>query len=91
MIGSKSKLLGEIVKNVFFLWQREKIKGICHRAIAKPLRYELDGGVRLDGSSTNTEKLKRELRANFPEIFSEGLVFCSKVKAKFELKEDATP
>ena len=28
---------------------------------------------------------------NFPEIFSEGLVFSSKVKAEFEVKEDVLP
>ena len=43
----------------------------------------------VDGLSTNTEKLKRELKTNFPDIFS-GLGFYSKVKAKFELKY-ATP
>ena len=45
----------------------------------------------VDGLSTNTEKLKRELKANFPPIFLEGLGFCSKVKAKFNLKENVTP
>ena len=44
----------------------------------------------VDRSSTNTEKLKREPKANFPKFFSKGLGFCSNVKAKFELEEDAT-
>ena len=44
----------------------------------------------VDGSSTNTKKLERELKTNFPEKnFLEG--FCSKVKTKFNLKEDTTP
>ena len=42
-------------------------------------------------TSTNIEKLKRKLKANFPEIFSDGRGFCSKVKAKFALKENTTP
>ena len=33
----------------------------------------------------------KELKEKFPEIFSEGLGFCSKVKAKFELKENVMP
>ena len=31
------------------------------------------------------KKLKKELKIKFPEIFSEGIGFCSKVKAKFEV------
>ena len=45
----------------------------------------------VDGSSTNTKKLKRELKENSSKFFSEGLGFCLKVKAKFDLKEDVTP
>ena len=45
----------------------------------------------VDGSSNNTKKLKRECKSNFPEFFSNGLGFCTKIKAKFELKEDAAP
>ena len=37
------------------------------------------------------DKLKKELKIRFPEIFSEGLGFCSKVKAKFEVKENVIP
>ena len=41
------------------------------------------------GFITSSNKLKKEKK--IPEIFSEGLGFRSKVKAKFELKENVTP
>ena len=46
---------------------------------------------KIDGTTTNSDKLKKELKIKFPEIFSEGLGFCSKVKAKFEVKENFMP
>ena len=42
---------------------------------------------KIDGT-TSSDKLQKELKIKFPEIFSEGLGFCSKVKAKFEVKEN---
>ena len=36
-------------------------------------------------------QLKKELEIKFPEIFSEGLGFYSKFKAKFEDKENVMP
>ena len=39
-------------------------------------------------ASGNGENLKRELKSNFPEIFSEGLGICTKAKATFELKDN---
>ena len=41
---------------------------------------------KIDGSTISSDKLKKELKIKFPEIFSEGFGFCSKVKAKFEVK-----
>ena len=32
-----------------------------------------------------------ELKGNFPEVFSAGLGKCTKIKAKFELKENTRP
>ena len=37
------------------------------------------------------EKIKMELKGNFPEVFSAGLGKCTKIKAKFELKENTHP
>ena len=37
------------------------------------------------------EKFKGKLRTKFPEIFSEGLGKCKKVKVSFRLKENITP
>ena len=42
---------------------------------------------KIDGT-TSSDKLKKELKTKFPEIFSEGLGLCSKAKAKFEVKEN---
>ena len=46
---------------------------------------------KIDGNTTSSDKLKKELKVKFPEIFSEGLGFFSKVKAKFEVKENVIP
>ena len=46
---------------------------------------------KIDGTTTSSDKLKKELKIEFPEIFSERLGFCSKVKAKFEVKENVIP
>ena len=37
------------------------------------------------------EKIKMELKGSFPEVFSAGLGKCTKIKAKFELKENICP
>ena len=34
------------------------------------------------------EKIKMELKGSFPKVFSAGLGKCTKIKAKFELKEN---
>ena len=34
------------------------------------------------------EKIKMKLKGSFPEVFSAGLGKCTKIKAKFELKEN---
>ena len=46
---------------------------------------------KIDGTTTSSDKLKKGLKIKFPEIFSEGIGFCSKVKAKFEVKENVMP
>ena len=46
---------------------------------------------KIDGKTTSPDKLKKELRIKLPEIFPEELGFCSKVKAKFEVKENVMP
>ena len=43
---------------------------------------------KIDSTTTSSDKLKKKLKIKFPKIFSEGLRFCSKVKAKFEVKEN---
>ena len=38
--------------------------------------------------TAEAEKIKMELKGNFPEVFSAGLGKCTKIRAKFELKEN---
>ena len=40
----------------------------------------------IDGTTTSSDELKKELKITFPEIFSEEFGFCSKIKAKFIVK-----
>ena len=46
---------------------------------------------KVEGTKISSDKLKKELKIKSLEIFSEGLGFCSKVKAKFEVKEKVMP
>ena len=41
--------------------------------------------------ATEAEKIKMGLKGSFPEVFSAGLGKCTKIKAKFELKENTRP
>ena len=41
--------------------------------------------------TAKAEKTKMELKGSFPEVFSAGLGKCTKIKAKFELKENTRP
>ena len=41
--------------------------------------------------TTKAEKIKMELKGNFPEVFSAGLGKYTEIKAKFELKENTRP
>ena len=41
--------------------------------------------------TAEAEKIKMEIKGSFPEIFSAGLGKCTKIKAKFELKENTRP
>ena len=48
-------------------------------------------GNKIDSTTTSLDKLKKELKMKSAETFSEGLRFFSKVKAKFEVKENVMP
>ena len=41
--------------------------------------------------TTEADKIKMELKGSFSEVFSAGLDKCTKIKAKFELKENTRP
>ena len=41
--------------------------------------------------TAEAEKIKMELKGSFPEVFSASLGKCTKIKAKFELKENTCP
>ena len=44
-------------------------------------------GQNVECITAEAEKIKMELKRSFPEVFSAGLGKCTKIKAKFELKE----
>ena len=41
--------------------------------------------------TTEAVKIKMELKGSFPEVFSAGFDKCTRIKAKFELKENTSP
>ena len=41
--------------------------------------------------TAEAEKIMMELKGSFPEVFSAGLGKCTKIKAKFEMKENTGP
>ena len=93
--------MGETFINVFFNGKERKLKVFVMRNAPNlsgtDWREDFDlfnvpintFCNKIDGSTTtSSDKLKKELKIKFTEIFSEGLGFCSKVKAKFEVKEN---
>ena len=46
---------------------------------------------KIESLTTESEKLKKELKETFPEVFSAGLGRCKKMSTKFELKESIQP
>ena len=46
---------------------------------------------KIENLSTEVEKLKKELKVAYPEIFSGGLGRCTKMMAKFELQDNVQP
>ena len=92
--------MGETFINVFFCGKERKLKAFVMRNAQNLFgtdwmeEFNLFNVsintfcIKIDGTTTNSDKLKKELIIKFPEIFSERLGFCSKVKAKFEVKEN---
>ena len=99
VIGGKLESSGQIVTNVFFLG-KEKIKINAFVMDQSQHIFDTDWmeafdlfNVPLnmfcnyvDGSSINTEKLKTELKANFPEFFFGGSWIFFKSKSKIRTK-----
>ena len=48
-------------------------------------------GQNVECITAKAEKINMELKGNFPEVFLAGLGKCTKIKAKFELKENTRP
>ena len=46
---------------------------------------------KIENLDAEDEKLKKELKEAYPEIFSGGLGKCTKMMAKFELQDDVQP
>ena len=101
--GEKLKFLGECYVNVTFLEKKMKLKTFVMDRSQNlfgtgwmesfdlwqiPINTFCNS---VKGSSTSVDKLKKELKMKFPEIFSEGLGTCLKAKATFELKDNVQP
>ena len=48
-------------------------------------------GQKVECITAEAEKIKVELKGSFPKVFSAGLDKCTKIKVKFELKENTRP
>ena len=95
--------MGETFINVFFNGKERKLKAFVMRNAPNLFgtdwmeEFNLFNVLintfcnKINGITTSSDKLKKELKIKFPEIFSEGLGFCSKVKAKFEVKKNVMP
>ena len=95
--------MGETFINVFFNEKERKLKAFVMRNAQNLFGTEWMEEFdlfnipintfcnRIDGTRTSSDKLKKELKIKFSKIFSEGIGFCSKVKAKFEVKENIMP
>ena len=94
IIGEKLKFMGETFINVFFTGKERKLKVFVMRNTQNLFGTDWMGEFdlfnvpintfcnKIDGTSTSSDKLKKEVKIKFQKIFSEGLGFCSKVKAK---------
>ena len=92
--------MGENFINVFFNGKERKLKAFVMQNAQNLFgtdwmeefdRFNVPKNTfcyKIDGTTKSSDKLKKELKIKFPEIFLEGLGFCSKVKAKFEVKEN---
>ena len=95
--GEELKFMGETFINVFFNVEERKLKAFVMRNAQNLFGtdwmeefdlFNFPINTFCNSTTTSSDKLKKELKIEFSEIFSEGIGFCSKVKAKFEVKEN---
>ena len=46
---------------------------------------------KIENLTAEADKLKKDLKESFPNVFSEKLGCCTKMKAKFELLDEVKP
>ena len=101
--GEKITFEGEILTNISFQNKTEKTKIFVMRKSSNLFGTDLIEKFRLwdlplssfcqkvEDSNVEAEKLKRELKENFPDVFSGGLGRCKKAVAKFQVKANEQP
>lgn len=101
--GEKITFEGELLTNISFQNKTEKAKIFVMRKSNNLFGTDLFEKFRLwdlplssfcqkvEDSNVEAEKLKRELKENFPDVFTGGLGRCTKAVAKFEVKENEQP
>ncbi|MGX9987631.1 reverse transcriptase family protein, partial [Soonwooa purpurea] len=101
--GERIKFEGEVITNVTLKGKTLKLKMFVLRNTNNLFgtdwiqKFELwdspisDFCQKVESFRTEAEKLKKDLRESFPKVFSEKLGCCTKMEAKFKLKENVTP
>ena len=101
--GDKIKFEGEIIIPVSLNSITEKLKVFVPKNTKNLLGSDWFQKFNLWNQPINTfwqkvecitadaERIKMELQGSFPGVFSAGLGKCTKIKAKFELKENTCP
>uniref|UniRef100_A0A914HTB4 RNA-directed DNA polymerase n=2 Tax=Globodera rostochiensis TaxID=31243 RepID=A0A914HTB4_GLORO len=78
------------ILNLFGLPWIRAFEHALHRPIATTLPPEAVSSM-VTAAPTNAGDLTSHLKSEFPQVFSEGLGKCTKMKAHLHLKPDATP
>ena len=101
--GEKIKFEGEVTTNVTLKGKTKKLKMYILRNTNNLFgtdwiqSFELwdspisDFCQKIENLTAESEKLKKDLKEAFPDVFSDKLGRCTKMEARFKLKEDAIP
>ncbi|XP_014779680.1 uncharacterized protein K02A2.6-like [Octopus bimaculoides] len=91
----KLYFIGECICNVTFRGETKRTIIYLLKKITKPIEHRIHGVIEnvvaTVKSSDEVEQLRQKIKKLFPNVFFEGLHFCTKTKAKITVKEEATP